>query len=136
MWAFLSRNRDAGLLLLRVALGGFFIWAHGWSKLAGGIERWTSLGRAMEHVGISFWPAMWGFLGTMAETLGVLLFAVGLFFRPACLVLTITMTIAAITSYSNAKSGALSEASHAIELGVVFFSMMFIGAGKYSVDRD
>ena len=28
------------------------------------------------------------------------------------------------------------DAAHAIEVGVVFFSLMFIGAGKYSVDKD
>ncbi|RZK26274.1 MAG: DoxX family protein, partial [Flavobacterium sp.] len=26
-------------------------------------------------------------------------------------------------------------ASHAIELGIVFFSLIFIGPGKYSVDK-
>jgi len=135
MWAFLSRNRDAGILLLRLGLGGLFIWVHGWPKLAGGVGRWKELGGAMEHVGITFWPVMWGFLGTMAETLGALLILIGLFFRPACLVLVITMTIAAITSYSK-KGGSLVEASHAIEVGIVFLSLIFIGPGKYSVDRD
>jgi putative oxidoreductase len=135
MWAFLSRNRDAGLLLLRLGLGGFFIWVHGWPKLAGGVAKWKEVGGAMEHVGITFWPVMWGFLATLAETLGALLVAIGLFFRPACLVLAIAMTIAAISSYSN-KGGSLVGASHAIEVGIVFFSLIFIGAGKYSVDRD
>ena len=135
MWAFLSRNRDAGLLLLRIGLGGFFIWVHGWPKLAGGVGKWRDLGAAMEHVGIGFWPVMWGFLATMAETLGALLVVIGLFFRPACLLLALTMTVAAITSYAK-KGGSLVEASHAIEVGIVFLSMIFIGAGKYSVDKD
>lgn len=136
MWAFLSRNRDAGLLVLRLALGGFFIWAHGWSKLAGGVDTWKKIGGAMENVGIHFWPAMWGFFATMAETLGALLFAIGLFFRPACLALVITMTVASITMYQRASGGGISGASHAIELGIIFFAMIFIGPGKYSVDRD
>jgi putative oxidoreductase len=135
MWAFLSRNRDAGLLLLRIGLGGIFIWIHGWPKLAGGIAKWRDLGGAMEHVGITFWPVMWGFLATMAETLGALLVVIGLFFRPACLVIAIAMTIAAIHDYAR-KGGSFLEASHAIEVGIVFLSMIFIGAGKYSVDRD
>jgi putative oxidoreductase len=31
---------------------------------------------------------------------------------------------------------ALKAASHAWELGLVFFSMIFIGPGKYSVDKN
>src|SRR6187402_1466735 len=131
MWAFLSRNRDAGLLVLRLGLGGFFLWAHGWPKLAGGMEKWRGLGGAMSHIGIDFWPVVWGFLATLAETLGAFLFAIGLFFRPACLALTFTMIIASITSASG-KGAGIRDAAHAIELGVVFSSMMFIGAGKYS----
>jgi putative oxidoreductase len=130
MWAFLSRNRDAGLLVLRLALGGFFIWAHGWSKLADGAEKWEKLGGAMKHLGINFWPVMWGFLATMAETLGALLFAIGLFFRPACLALGLTMIVAAISE------GSFRAGAHAIELAIVFISMIFIGPGKYSVDKD
>jgi putative oxidoreductase len=30
----------------------------------------------------------------------------------------------------------LVAASHAIEVGIVFLSLIFIGPGKYSVDRD
>lgn len=135
MWAFLSRNRDAGLLVLRIGLGGFFLWAHGWPKLAGGMEKWRALGGAMSHIGIDFWPVFWGFLATLAETLGAFLVAIGLFFKPACLALALTMLIAAITEAS-AKGAGARDAAHAIELGVVFFSLMFIGAGKYSVDKD
>lgn len=138
MWSFLSINRDAGLLLLRIGLGGFFIWAHGWGKLAGGIEKWEQIGGAMKHFGITFWPAFWGFMATVAESLGALLVMVGLFFRPACLLLTVTMIVAAVFSFYHppAKIPALSAASNAIHMAIVFFSLIFIGPGKYSVDRD
>jgi putative oxidoreductase len=135
MWAFLSRNRDAGLLVLRLGLGGFFLWAHGWPKLAGGAEKWRGLGAAMEHVGIHFWPVVWGFLAMLAESLGAFLVAIGLFFRPACLALTFTMIIASITVASG-KGADLPDAAHSIELAVVFLSLIFIGPGKYSVDKD
>ena len=134
MWSFLSRNRDAGLLVLRLGLAVVFIWAHGWPKLAGGSEKWTKLGGAMQHVGIHFWPVVWGFLAALAETLGAFLVGIGLFFRPACLMLAITMTIAAISESSG--KGTWRDAAHAIEVGIVFLSLMFIGPGKYSVDRD
>jgi len=138
MWAFLSRNRDAGLLMLRLTLGAFFLWAHGWSKLAGGTETWQGLGGAMKHLGITFWPTFWGFLATMAETVGIVLIMIGLAFRPACLFVAMTMAVAGLHAWHPHKnlSEALQNASHAWELGIVFFSLMFIGPGKYSVDKN
>jgi putative oxidoreductase len=137
MWAFLSRNRDAGVLMLRVLLGALFLWAHGWGKLSGGTDTWYAIGGAMKHFGISKWPTFWGFLATMAETAGVVLFMIGLAFRPACLFVALTMAVAGIHSWHNPMKGmtALQSASHAWELGILFFSMMFIGPGKYSVDK-
>jgi putative oxidoreductase len=138
MWAILSRNRDAGIFALRLALGTVFIWLHGWPKLAGGMDDWKKYGEAMGLLHIHFWPSFWGFMATMAETLGALLVIVGLFFRPACLLLTFTMIVAAVFSYHNPVKalGALGTASHAIELAIVFFTLIFIGPGRYSVDRD
>ncbi len=138
MWAFLSRNRDAGLLFLRLTLGALFLWAHGWEKLAGGTKKWHDLGMAMGHLGITFWPTFWGFMAAMAETVGVALFIIGLAFRPACLLIALTMAIEGIHAGHLAAKGvsALQSASHAWELGLVFLSMIFIGPGKYSVDKN
>lgn len=124
--------------MLRLMLGAFFLWAHGWGKLAGGIETWRDLGGAMKHFGITFWPAFWGFMATMAETAGIVLVMIGLAFRPACLFVALTMAVAGIHTWHQHKhfSDALRESSHAWELGILFFSLMFIGPGKYSVDRN
>ena len=138
MWAFLSRNRDAGLLLLRITLGAIFLWAHGWAKLAGGMKTWHGLGMAMGHFGITFWPTFWGFMATMAETVGIALMMIGLAFRPACLLVAVTMAVAGIHVWHSEKNAAaaIQQASHAWELGLVFFSLIFIGPGKYSVDKN
>ena len=138
MWAFLSRNRDAGLLMLRLTLGALFLWAHGWAKLTGGIEGWRGIGGAMKSLGISFWPVFWGFIATMAETAGILLFMIGFAFRPACLLIAMTMAVAGIFAWHHHDKDitSLQGASHAWELGLVFLSMIFIGPGKYSVDKN
>jgi putative oxidoreductase len=138
MWAFLSRNRDAGLLFLRIALCGFFIWVHGWSKLAGGIEKWREVGAAMKHFGIDFGLTYWGFLAMVAETLGMVLVMIGCAFRPACLLIVLTMAVAGFAEFHTTKSfsAGLREASHAWELGIVFLALIFIGPGKYSVDKN
>ena len=124
--------------MLRITLGALFLWAHGWEKLAGGTETWRHLGGAMKHLGITFLPVFWGFLAMIAETVGIVLIMIGLAFRPACLFVAINMAIAGIHAWHGEKgiTAAIHSASHAWELGVLFFSLIFIGPGKYSVDRD
>lgn len=138
MWAFLSRNRDAGLLFLRLSLGALFLWAHGWVKLTGGIEGWRGIGGAMKSLGITFWPVFWGFLATMAETAGIVLFMVGFAFRPACLLIVATLAVAGLHEWRGHKAliDSLQSASHWWELALVFLAMIFIGPGKYSVDKN
>ena len=131
MWAFLSKNRDAGILMLRISVGAFFLWAHGWAKLAGGIETWHELGGAMKHFGISFWLTFWGFMATMAETVGIALMMIGAAFRPACLFVAMTLAVIGIHAWHQHRNY-----SEPWELGLVFFSLIFIGPGKYSVDRN
>jgi len=132
MWKNLSNYRDAALLFLRVALGSEFIYNHGWPKLAGGLAKWKAIGSAMRHVGVTFWPAFWGFMAAFSESIGIGLLMIGLAFRPSCLLLVITMTVAALSEYHGHGLGA---ASHPLELCLVFAALIFIGPGKYSVDQ-
>ena len=133
MWKNLSNYRDAALLFLRLTLGIEYIYVHGWPKLAGGMHRWREVGGAMKYFGIHFWPVFWGFMAAFSETIGVTLFLVGLFFRPSCLSLVITMVVAAVFDYHT--KGGLTPASHALELCLVFITLIFVGPGKYSVDQ-
>ena len=128
----LGKYRNTGLLILRIGLGLMFI-IHGFPKLAGGPGGWAGLGSSMKVVGIDFLPVFWGFMAAVAETFGGFLLIVGLFYRPACMLLVFTMVIAALVHLG--KGDGLKGASHAIELGIVFFSLIFIGPGKYSVDK-
>jgi putative oxidoreductase len=132
MWNSLSRYRDGALLFLRVALGLFFIYAHGWPKLAGGVGAWKKYGNAMKHVGIDFWPEFWGFMAAFSESIGAGFIVLGLFFRPSCMLILLTMTVA---SAMQSQTGDLIKASHPIEMAIVFFSLIFIGPGKYSIDK-
>ena len=133
MWKNLSNFRDGALLFLRIAFGGFFIYAHGWPKLAGGLAKWKLLGAmGMKPLGITFWPGFWGFMAAFAESIGVGFLILGLFFRPSCLLLVVTMGVAALSEY---RAHGLGEASHAIELALIFTALIFIGPGKYSIDK-
>ncbi|WP_129717196.1 DoxX family protein [Pedobacter sp. SYP-B3415] len=128
----LGKHRNTGLLLLRIGIGIMFM-VHGLPKLMGGPETWTQVGGAMKVVGIDFAPVFWGLLAAIAEGIGGFLLLIGLFFRPAAMALTFTMIIAAAMHLS--KGDGISGASHAIESAIVFFGLIFIGPGKYSVDK-
>lgn len=128
----LGKYRNTGLLILRVGLGVMMI-THGFPKLSGGPAGWEALGGSMKVIGIDFLPVFWGFMAAVAEAIGGLFLILGIFFRPVNALLVVTMLIAALVHF--AKGDGLSGASHAIELGMVFFSLIFIGPGKYSIDK-
>lgn len=128
----LGRFKDTGLLLMRLGLGLMFI-LHGYPKLVGGPERWEGIGGAMKTIGIDFLPLFWGLSATLVELIGGLFLILGLFFRPTCLLLAFTMLIAALFHLS--KGDGVMGSSHAIELGIVFVGLLFVGPGRYSVDK-
>ncbi len=130
----LAPYRDFGLLFLRVGLGVMMI-LHGWPKLAGGEAVWVKVGGAMEHLGIAFLPAVWGFLAAVAETLGGFLLVIGFLTRPAALALTGVMAVATLMVYRT-SGGEFREWSHPAEVGIVCLAIVLIGAGRYSVDRS
>lgn len=132
MLASLGKHRDLGLLILRLGLGAMFVW-HGAPKLMGGPGSWGKIGMATSSVGITVLPVFWGFMAAAAEFLGGICLILGFLFRPACLFLAVTMAVAA--SMHLGKGEGLRGASHAIEDGIVFLSLIIIGPGKYSIDR-
>jgi putative oxidoreductase len=128
----LGNYKNTGLLIIRVGLGIMFIY-HGYPKLMGGIKGWEHLGESMKYVGIHFLPVMWGFLAAVTELLGGFLLIIGLAFRPACVFLLITLLVAALTQLRT--GGGLGDAAQAIEDAIMFAGLIFIGPGKYSVDK-
>ncbi|MBN1521372.1 MAG: DoxX family protein [Candidatus Aureabacteria bacterium] len=121
---------DVGLLIIRVGLGIMSIY-HGWPKITGGPEQWENIGQAMGVFGIHFLPAFWGFMAALSEAGGGFLLILGIFFRPACIFLFITMVVAASMHLNQADEllKGLSQASHAIKAAVVYLGLMLSGPG-------
>ncbi len=132
VWHSLDRFRDVGLLLLRIGLGGTLMFVHGMNKLFGGPDRWEQVGASAQAIGLDFLPTFWGFMAGLAEFGGGLLLALGLLFRPTLLFLLIPTMIVAATA--NIMGMLSNNPWHAIELGLVFFALLFIGPGDYSLD--
>lgn len=130
---FLGKFRDLGLLIMRVGLGASFIM-HGSSKMFGGPETWTQIGGAMGNWGMTYYPVFWGFMAAFAEFAGGFLFILGFMFRPAAILLTITMACA-FTMHLKAGDG-YKVFAHALELAFVFGGLIFVGPGKFSIDRE
>ncbi|MXV49708.1 DoxX family membrane protein [Pedobacter sp. HMF7647] len=128
----LGNYKNTGLLIIRIGLGIMFIY-HGYPKLLGGPDKWTAIGGSMKNIHIDFLPVFWGLMAAVTETFGGFLLLIGLFFRPVCLLLTFVMLIACLNHL--ASGDGLSGASHAIEAGIVFLGLTFVGPGKYSVDK-
>jgi putative oxidoreductase len=125
-----QKLQDIGLLVLRVGIGAMFM-VHGIPKLQSGPVAWEGLGKAMGVFGITVAPMFWGFMAAVSEAVGGLLLVLGVLVRPACLFLAITMVVAAGMHLS--QGDGLMGASHAIEAGIVFLSLIFIGGGTYTV---
>lgn len=129
----LSKYKDFGLLVLRIGIGGFLI-THGYPKLMAGPSGehgWAKLGESMGMFGIKFAPAFWGFMAAVAEGVGGLLIVLGLFFRPATLLVLFTMFVAAYMHLTVMKQGH----EMAVVYGIVALSLFIIGPGRYSVDK-
>lgn len=127
-----SKLTDWSILIIRIGIGAMFAM-HGYPKITGGIEDWTGLGEAMGNLGIHFLPAFWGFCASVSEFGGGILFALGIFFRPAAFLLFFTMFVAAYAHISGGDG--ISQASHAIEAGSVFLGLLLTGPGKFALAK-
>lgn len=109
-----------------------YIFFHGLPKITGGIDTWTAIGSTMSNLGINFAPTFWGFMAAFAETVGGVLFVLGLLFRPATLLLIATMVVSLVMHISQGDD--FMRYRHALDLLILFVSVLFVGAGKYSFD--
>ena len=126
----MDRYRDLGLLILRIGFGLAFFWYHGYPKLAGGPEAWARTGDAMANIGITVAHPIWGLAAAVSEGVGGLLFAAGLFFRPACLAMLGVMVMATIDQLGRE----MPQPEHALKNAFVLAGMFFVGPGRYRVN--
>lgn len=126
---FLAKYSDFGLLLLRVSLGVLFIIVVA-PVLMGGSGAWSRFGSGIRLLGFHSHFGVWGFIGALLACAGAVLMIFGLFFRFGVLVCLIIALLHAFAAGRN-----LHALLVPIELVAVLLSVLFIGPGKYSVDK-
>lgn len=127
--SFLPKSSNAGLLILRLSVGLSMLLLHGRGKL---MNFSATAGKFPALFGMS--PTVNAGLAVFAEVVCSALLILGLFTRFAALMLAITMGVAFYKVHNLALAG-----EHSGELALVYLfayvTLLFTGAGKFSMDR-
>jgi len=125
-----SAGADLGKLVLRLSLGVLFL-LHGIAKIANGPGAIVGM---VEQAGM---PGPVAYLVYVGEVLAPLLVILGLWTRPAALVVAINMAFAVALAHLDQLGTLGKTGGWALELqGMYFFSALaisLIGAGRFSV---
>ena len=121
-----SRAADLGLLLLRVIAGVALAYAHGMGKVPPSEGFMGRLG----EMGLPA-PEMFAWLAALAEFGGGLLLAIGLFTRPAALLVVGNMLIVTLMAHAGDPFG---DREKAVLFGAIALLYLLAGAGRYSLD--
>jgi putative oxidoreductase len=126
-------SADLGKLVLRLTLG-ILTLLHGINKIM------TGPGAIMGLVSKHSLPPSLGYLVYVGEVLAPVLLVIGLWTRPAALVIAINMIVAVFLAHSAQIAQLSQSGGWAIELqGFYFFTaiaIMLLGAGRYSIGGD
>ena len=129
---FLSKYRETGLLLFRASIGLIFIILIA-PVLWHGEGSWERFGSAMRHLDFNSHYAFWGFVGALLGCIGGVLMVLGLFFRVGVLLALIVTIVHLVALWDT--TGQFYIRLPALEMATLLLSLLFIGPGKYSVDK-
>ena len=131
--AFFGKYREGGLLLFRASLGLILIIMIA-PVLWGGESSWARFGSVMRHVDIHGHYTFWGFVGAVLGCIGGVLMILGLFFRVGVLLALIVTVVHLVALWDT--TGHLFARLPALEMAILLLCLLFIGPGKYSVDKS
>ncbi len=123
----LSALQPLGLLALRIALGIIF-FSHGYPKL---VHSAAMQGFFVQHG----FPGYFVYIAAVLECFGGALLALGLFTRPAALLLAGEMAVAIWRVKSSHGYLAVHEYEFELALLTACFALATVGAGSISVDQ-
>ncbi|WNG38696.1 DoxX family protein [Archangium violaceum] len=115
-----------GWTVVRVVFGVSLAILHGLPKVTGGMGRFAD---GVAALGFPY-PIFFAWCAALAELVGGLLIALGLFTRPAAALAAFTMVVALYRH----RADPFARMELALLYFSVLFAAMFIGAGPYSLD--
>lgn len=124
------KSEDIGRFILRLAVGGLML-LHGIAKLRHGIG---AIGSSVGSHSLPHWVAYGVYIG---ELLAPLLVIIGVFTRPAALIIAINMVFAVWLVHTRDLLHLGPGGGYALELQTLFFAggltIALFGAGRYAV---
>ncbi|ETI59188.1 DoxX family protein [Marinomonas profundimaris] len=131
-------NTTSGIAstILRIPVG-LILMAHGAQKLFGAFGGYGLEGTGQWMASIGLEPGyLMALLAGSAEFFGGLALVIGLLVRPASAVIAFTMLMAIVTVHlANGLFMASNGYEYALTLLVVTVSLVFSGAGSFSIDK-
>lgn len=129
-----SPTTSFGLLLIRVFLG-LGLTAHGYSNFVGekGISGFAGF---LTTLNVPY-PETAAYVSAGTELIGGVLLAFGFLTRFMALALAFNMFVAAATAHRTSYfiTNSPPGMEYALNLGVVFFALVFTGPGRFSIDH-
>ncbi len=124
--------QDLGKLILRLTLG-LLLLLHGIAKLRTGVDGIAGM------VGQAGLPSAVAYLVYVGEVIAPVLIVLGVFTRPAALVVMVNMVVAVSLVHTSQLATLSKSGGWTLELqGFYFFSAMalaLLGAGRYSLGK-
>lgn len=125
-----AQSEDAGKLVLRLAVGAMVL-LHGIAKLSHGVDGIIGM---VTQAGL---PGVFGYLVYIGEVLAPMLLILGLFTRPAALIVAINMLFAFYLVHLHQIFSLGGSGGWALELQGMFLfgalAVALLGAGRYSL---
>ena len=121
---FMKKNIDVGLLLIRIAIAGIFLFA--------GVFKLTHMDMVVTNFGMIGLVPFWAYVASIVETLAGLAVLLGVFVAPSTVLLMIIMVVAIF-----ATDISRGFAAHQLEILMLILSiaLYFTGAGKYALKK-
>ncbi len=119
-------SADLGLLIVRLWFGALLAFGHGYGKI---LDLEAFIGSVSKR-GLPL-PGLLGPAAALSEFLGGILFALGLFTRPAATLILVTMLVAALHVHA---ADPFSKQEFALAYGMAALAILVAGPGRFSVD--
>lgn len=126
------KKPDFGLLLMRLILGASFI-THGTLKFMGGTPVLEQVGKSIGVFGIHEFPVFFGGMAALFEILGGILVFLGYKFRFGVFAIILVLTVGFYATFRATPT--FMQFAWPMEMLAVFLGLLFIGPGKYSIDK-